>query len=422
MEKRGVFAIKTLKRMCTEKLTLPAKLMTSAEYTYRLENLYTKASPNPQKHSQRIPQRFNNKPHPQIPNNPRRHIKLSLNQNLEKLSNAQGVTGRETQIRELLKEMLNPVCDEIQIDRMENLIAIKKGNKSAPKIMLAAHMDEVGLMIKTITKDGFLQFSKLGGIDDRILTAQKVQVFTKKGTYSGVIGSKPPHIQKEDERKKIIAYDELFIDVGATSRDDAVAMGIAMGDAVAFDQTFTPLGNGNVMGKAFDNRAGCAAMVETMRLLQNCDCTVYAVGSVQEEVGLRGSGTAAFAIDPDLALALDVTIAGDVPGVREFDTSIKLTKGPSLTVSDSGVITHPKIMRWIMETASENKIPLQLESGLLGSTDAARISLTRQGIPAGAIGIPTRYIHSPTGILNLTDLENTAKLAAAAVQKAAKYF
>jgi endoglucanase len=347
---------------------------------------------------------------------------LSLNQNLEKLSNAQGVTGRETQIRDLLKEMLNPLCDEIQIDRMENLIAIKKGKKGTPKIMLAAHMDEVGLMIKTITKDGFLQFSKLGGIDDRILTAQKVQVFTKKGTYSGVIGSKPPHIQKEDERKKIITYDELFIDVGATSRDDAAAMGIAMGDAVAFDQTFTQLGNGNVMGKAFDNRAGCAAMVETMRLLQNCDCTVYAVGSVQEEVGLRGSGTAAFAIDPDLALALDVTIAGDVPGVREFDTTIKLTKGPSLTVSDSGVITHPKIMRWIMETASENKIPLQLESGLLGSTDAARISLTRQGIPAGAIGIPTRYIHSPTGILNLTDLENTAKLAAAAVQKAAEYF
>lgn len=347
---------------------------------------------------------------------------MSLNQNLEKLSNAQGVTGRENQIRDLLKEMLKPLCDEIQIDRMENLIAIKKGKKGAPKIMLAAHMDEVGLMVKTVTKDGFLQFSKLGGIDDRILAAQKVLVFTKKGTYNGVIGSKPPHIQKEEERKKILTYDDLFIDVGATSRDDAVAMGIAVGDAVAFDQTYTNLGNGNVMGKAFDNRAGCAAMVETMKLLQNSDCTVYAVGSVQEEVGLRGSGTAAFAIDPDLALALDVTIAGDVPGVREFDTSIKLTKGPSLTVSDSGVITHPKIMRWIMETAAENKIPLQLESGLLGSTDAARISLTRQGIPAGALGIPTRYIHSPTGILNLTDLENTAKLAAAAILKAAKYF
>ncbi|HSV48731.1 MAG TPA: hypothetical protein VLH35_00320, partial [Candidatus Acidoferrales bacterium] len=143
---------------------------------------------------------------------------------------------------------------------------------------------------------------------------------------------------------------------------------------------------------------------------------------VQEEVGLRGAGTAAFAIDPDFALALDVTIAGDVPGVREYDTSVKLGKGPALTVSDSGVITHPKIMRWIMDTAAETKIPIQLESGLLGSTDAARISLTRQGIPAGTLSIPARYIHSPAGILNLTDLENTTKLAAAAIQKATAFF
>ena len=176
------------------------------------------------------------------------------------------------------------------------------------------------------------------------------------------------------------------------------------------------------MGKAFDNRAGCAAMVETMKLLKDVDCTVYAVGTVQEEVGLRGAGTAAFSVDPDLALALDVTIAGDVPGVREYDTSVKMGKGPSLTVSDSGVITHPKIMRWILDTAAEEKIPIQLESGLLGSTDAARISLTRQGIPSGTISIPTRYIHSPVGILNLIDIENTAKLAAAAIQKATKHF
>jgi endoglucanase len=182
------------------------------------------------------------------------------------------------------------------------------------------------------------------------------------------------------------------------------------------------LANGNVMGKAFDNRAGCAAMVETLRLLQDCDCTIYAVGTVQEEVGLRGAGTAAYAIDPDFALALDVTIAGDVPGVRENDTSVKLGKGPALTLSDSGIITHPKITRWILDTAKEAKIPLQLETGLLGSTDAARISLTRQCIPAGALSIPTRYIHSPAGILNLTDLENTAKLAASAIKQATKYF
>jgi putative aminopeptidase FrvX len=347
---------------------------------------------------------------------------LSLNQNLEKLSNACGVTGRENKVRDLLGEMLKPYTDEIQIDRMENIIASKKGKPNAPKIMLAAHMDEVGLMVKTITKDGFLQFSKLGGIDDRILAAQRVVVYTKKDAYPGIVGSKPPHIQKEEERKKIMAYDDLFIDVGAESKEDAQSMGIAIGDIIAFEVQYTKLSKENVMGKAFDNRAGCAAMVETMKLLKDVDCTVYAVGTVQEEVGLRGAGTAAFSVDPDLALALDVTIAGDVPGVREYDTSVKMGKGPSLTVSDSGVITHPKIMRWILDTAAEENIPIQLESGLLGSTDAARISLTRQGIPSGTISIPTRYIHSPAGILNLIDLENTAKLAAAAIQKATKHF
>jgi endoglucanase len=321
-----------------------------------------------------------------------------------------------------MAEMLKPYADEIQVDRMENVIAIKKGKPNAPKIMLAAHMDEVGLMVKTITKEGFIQFSKMGGIDDRILPAQRVVVHTKTVAYPGVIGSKPPHIQKEEERKKIISYDDLFIDIGAEGREDATKMGVAIGDPVAFDVKYIQLGKDTVMGKAFDNRAGCAVMVETMRLLKESDCTVCAVGTVQEEVGLRGAATAAFGVDPDLALALDVTIAGDVPGVREFDTSVKMGKGPALTISDSGLITHPKILRWLLDTAQEEKIAIQLESGLLGSTDAARISITRQGIPSGTISIPTRYIHSPTSIMSLTDLELSAKLAAAAIQKALKYF
>ncbi len=331
---------------------------------------------------------------------------MSINQNLEKLSNACGVTGREDQVRNLMIQLMTPYADEIQVDRMENVIAIKKGKAKAPKIMLAAHMDEVGLMVKTITKDGFLQFSKMGGIDDRILPAQKVTVFTKKGQFPGIIGSKPPHIQKEEERKKIITYDDLFIDVGAENKEDAVNLGVAIGDPIAFDIKYVKLGKDAVMGKAFDNRAGCITMVETLKLLEKTDCTVCAVGTVQEEVGLRGAATAAFGVDPDLAIALDVTIAGDVPGVREFDTSVKMGKGPALTISDSGLITHPKVLRWLMETAEEEKIPYQIESGLLGSTDAARISITRQGIPSGNISIPTRYIHSPVGMLSLKDIEN----------------
>ena len=182
---------------------------------------------------------------------------MSINTNLEKLSNACGVTGRESEVRELMIRLMTPYADEIVVDKLENVIAVKKGNPKSPKIMLAAHMDEVGLMVKTITKDGFLQFAKMGGIDDRILPAQKVTVFSRKGTFSGIIGSKPPHIQKEEERKKVLAYDDLFVDVGAESKEDALALGIAVGDPVGFDMKYTSLGKDVAMGKAFDNRAGC---------------------------------------------------------------------------------------------------------------------------------------------------------------------
>jgi putative aminopeptidase FrvX len=342
---------------------------------------------------------------------------MSLAENLEKLSNARGVAGREEEVRNLMIKMLKPYSDEVKVDKMENVIAIRKGRKTAPKVMLAAHMDEVGLMVKTITKDGFLQFSKMGGIDDRILLAQKVTVLTEKTALPGVVGSKPPHIQKEEERKKIVSYDEMFIDVGAENRDDAKAMGVRVGDPVAFDVNYVKLGKEAVMGKAFDNRAGCAVMVEALKQLEKTDCTVYAVGTIQEELGLRGAATATYGIDPDVGIALDVTIAGDTPGVREFDTTVKMGKGPALSVSDSGLITHPKVLRWLIDTATQNNIEYQLETGLLGTTDAARMALTRQGVPSGTISIPARYIHSPVGLISLKDADNCARLAALAVQK-----
>jgi putative aminopeptidase FrvX len=345
---------------------------------------------------------------------------MSLSENLEKLSNACGVTGREEEVRNLMIKLLKPYADKVVVDKLENVIALKKGKKNAPKVMLAAHMDEIGLMVKTINKEGFLQFTKMGGIDDRILVAQKVVVYTGNGPFDGIIGSKPPHIQKEEERKKIVPYDELFIDIGAESKEDAAKRGVKIGDPVGFDAKYVKIGEDTAIGKAFDDRAGCAVMVETLKLLEKTDCTVYAVGTVQEEVGLRGAATAAFSIEPDIGIALDVTIAGDVPGVREFDTTVKMGKGPALTVTDSGLITHPKVLRLLLETAEENKIPYQLETGLMGSTDAARIALTRQGVPSGTVSIPTRYIHSPIGMVSLKDLENSAKLTAAAIQNLRK--
>jgi endoglucanase len=347
---------------------------------------------------------------------------MSLSENLEKLSNACGVAGREEEVRNLMIRMMKPHADEIVVDKLENVIAVRKGKHKAPKVMLAAHMDEIGLMVKNISKEGFLQFTKMGGIDDRILIAQKVLVYTSKGPLHGIVGSKPPHIQKEEERKKIVAYDELFIDVGAESKEDAGKMGVKVGDPVGFDAKFAKIGRDTVIGKAFDDRIGCAVMIETLKLLEKTDCTICAVGTVQEEVGLRGAATAAFGVDPDVGIALDVTVAGDVPGVREIDTSVKMGKGPTLTVSDSGLITHPKVLRLLLDVAEENKIAYQLETGLMGSTDAARISLTRQGVPSGTVSIPTRYIHSPLGMLSLKDAEDSAKLTAAAVRKIQKSF
>ena len=342
---------------------------------------------------------------------------MSLAQNLEKLSNAQGVAGREDEARDLMVKLLKPYADEVTVDRMENVVAVKKGKKNGLKVMLAAHMDEVGLMVKNVTKEGFVQFTKMGGIDDRILLAQKVNVLTGKASLPGIIGAKPPHIQKEEERKKIVAYDEMFIDVGAENREDTKRMGVKVGDPIAFDPYYAKVGKDAVMGKAFDDRSGCAVMIETLKQLGETDCSVYAVGTVQEEVGLRGAVTAAFGVDPDVGIALDVTIAGDVPGVREFDTTVKMGKGPALSVSDSGLITHPKVLRWLIETATENKIEYQMETGLMGTTDAARMALTRGGVPSGTISIPARYIHSPIGMVSLKDLEECAKLATLVVQK-----
>ena len=347
---------------------------------------------------------------------------MSLSENLEKLSNASGVVGREDEVRNLMSKLMKPYADKVYLDKLENVVAVKQGKKKTQKIMLAAHMDEIGLMVKTVNKEGFIQFAKMGGIDDRLLLAQKVILQSSKGPVHGIVGSKPPHIQKEEERKKIVTFDELFIDIGAESKEDVAKMGVRVGDPIVFDEEFVSIGKDLVIGKAFDNRIGCAIMIETLKLLKDTDCNVFAVGTVQEEVGLRGAATAAFGVDPDVGLALDVTVAGDVPGVREFDSSVKMGKGPALSVTDAGLITHPKVLRILLDTAEENKISYQLETGLMGTTDAARISLARQGVPCGTVSVPARYIHSPIGMINLRDAEASAKLTAAAVLNMKKVF
>jgi putative aminopeptidase FrvX len=347
---------------------------------------------------------------------------LKLVEVLEELSNADGVTGREGEVRDLMNEFLKPYVDETREDRLGNVIGFKKGNKDAPTVMLAAHMDEVGLMIKNITKKGFLQFTKIGGIDDRILFAQKVIVHTDKGSLTGVMGSKPIHIQKEEERKKVIEADRLFIDIGARDKKEAQKMGVHVGDVAGFDTKFAQIGKDVVVGKAFDDRVGCAMIVEVMKRLPKVDCNIYAVGTIQEEVGLRGATIAAFQVAPDIGIALETTIAGDTPGIGEGEAPAKMKEGPVLTVADAGLIAHPKVLRLLMDSAKEHKIPYQLETGIRGATDASKIALTREGVPSGVISVPARYIHSPAALLNLDDVEKAVKLTIAAIENLPKYF
>lgn len=339
---------------------------------------------------------------------------------LEKFSTASGISGYEKDVREMLKKEIEPFSDSVRIDPMGNLIAEKKGGK--PVIMIAAHMDEIGFVAKHIDDNGFIYFVTVGGFFDQTLLNQRVVVHGKKQDLTGVIGSKPPHIMKEEERKKIVEIDEMFIDVGAKNKKDAEKMGVEIGSPITVDRNFKILANNLVTGKAFDNRAGLVTLIEVMRRLskKKIKPSICAVGTVQEEVGLKGARTSAFDIDPDLAIAVDLTIAGDCPGIAKKESEISIGKGAAITVLEAGgqgVIVPEKIVEWLKNTAKKNKIKYQLDVSKGGMTDAAIINLTRKGIPTGVVSIPSRYIHSPVELIGLEDLESTIKLIVEAVSK-----
>ncbi|MDY6965382.1 MAG: M42 family metallopeptidase [Halobacteriota archaeon] len=341
---------------------------------------------------------------------------------LKRLSNAHGISGYEGNIREIIEEEMKPYVDEIRTDRVGNLIGTKEGKK--PSVMIAAHMDEIGLMAKYVDDNGFIRFVTVGGWFDQTLLSQRVNISGKNGPISGVIGSKPPHRMDAEERKKPIKADDMFIDIGAKSKEDAEEMGIVPGSTISIDMELKELGNNKVTGKAFDNRAGVVMMLEALKRM-NTDLTVYAVGTVQEEVGLKGARTSAFGLDPDVAIATDVTIPGDHPGIEKKDASIEMGKGPSVNVLDAsgrGLITPEPVLKWLCETAEKHEIPIQLDVSAGGTTDATAIFVTRSGIPSGGISIPCRYIHSPVEVLNLDDLDKCAELIARAVESAGDYF
>jgi len=342
---------------------------------------------------------------------------------LERLSNAHGVSGYEGSVRQIIEEGVRPYVDEIKTDKMGNLIATKNGNK--PVVMLAAHMDEIGLMVKYVDDKGFIHFTKSGGWFDQTLLNLRMILHAENGPIYGVIGSKPPHAMKEEDKKKPVQAEDMFIDIGATSKDDAEKMGVRAGTPVSSDMEFKSLGNDRVTGKAFDNRAGCAMLIEALQEIKDVKATVHAVFTVQEEVGLKGAKTSAFGLNPDVAIATDVTITGDHPGIEKKHSAIEMGKGPSITVSDAegrGIIVPEPVLKWLKEAAFSNGIPYQLEVGVGGTTDASAIHLSREGIPSGVISPPTRYIHTPVSVLSMADLENSAKLVARAVEIVDRFF
>ncbi len=329
---------------------------------------------------------------------------------LEKLCKAPGISGFEDEIQKIMKEEFEVSCDKVEIDNFGNVIGEKgKGKK---KIMLAAHMDEIGLMVKYINKNGFLYFIKIGGIDDRVLLQQRVIIKSKKGDVLGIIGAKPPHLQKKEEKKKVIKHSKLFIDIGARNAKEAKSM-VEVGDPVILEPNFGKLNRDRYFGKAIDDRLGCYALIEIMKQIDIKDATVYAVATAQEEVGLKGAGVSAFKLNPDYAIAIDVNIAGDTPQIKEKESSLKLGKGPAITITEAsgrGVVTHPKIREILINTAKEKKIPYQINVIEGGMTDGAIIYRTREGVPTGVVLIPTRYIHGSTGVFSMDDLNNAIKL------------
>jgi endoglucanase len=239
----------------------------------------------------------------------------------------------------------------------------------------------------------------------------------KGRSLRGLIGAKPPHVLSEEERKRAIPLDELFIDIGAANQNEAKEKGCRVGMMGVFDVEFTELGGGYLKGKAFDDRAGCFVMAEVFKALSDSPCNVVAVGAVQEEVGLRGARTAAWEADPDTALALEGTFAVDTPGVRPSDMVSRLRSGPVLTIADGGLIADPKILKALIETAESGSIPYQFKKPLMGGSDASVIHLTKGGIPTGVVSVPCRYIHGSASIIHVDDLQNTIRLVEAYIKR-----
>jgi len=339
---------------------------------------------------------------------------------LRRLSEAPGVSGYEDEVRRVIREEVSGLA-EVSTDKLGSVIVKKRGSADEPRIMLAGHMDEIGFVVTSITKEGFLKFLPVGGWWEQVMLAQRVVVKTRKGDVPGIIGSKPPHLLGQEERNKVVQKKDMFIDIGAADEKEATEeLGVRPGDQVVPDSRFQLTANGRlVMGKAWDDRIGIAVFIDVMRALKDGGHpnTIYGVGTVQEEVGLRGAKTSVEAVDPHVGFALEVDIPGDTPGVGEHEAISKVGKGLSILIIDSSMIPSRRLFELCVETAEKENIPFQYSAMGRGGTDAGRIHLHRTGVPSVVISVPTRYIHSHTSLLSLEDYDNTVKLVTALMRR-----
>ncbi|MBP2077378.1 M42 family metallopeptidase [Oceanobacillus polygoni] len=336
------------------------------------------------------------------------------------LTDANGIPGNEKEVRDVFESYIRPFADEITVDNLGSSIAKKVGEANGPKIMVAGHLDEIGFMVTRIDDKGFVYFQTVGGWWNQVMLAQRVTIMGSKGDVTGVIGSKPPHILSAEARKKPYEIKDMFIDIGASSKEEAAEFGVKPGDSVVPYFEFTPMKNEKLLlAKAWDNRIGLAIAIEVLKRLKDEEHpnVVYGVGTIQEEVGLRGAKTSAHAIQPDIGFAVDVGIAGDTPGIRESEADNKLGEGPQIVLYDASMVSHKGLRDLVVKTADEKDIPYQFTSIAGGGTDSGSIHLTGNGVPSLSITIATRYIHSHAGILHRDDFENAVKLIVEVIKK-----
>lgn len=331
---------------------------------------------------------------------------------LKTLSDAFGPSGFEEEVSEALQRIVQPFVDEMRVDTLGNLIATRHGTGKTT-LMLDAHMDEIGFMISFVEEGGFLRFTQTSGWDPRIVPAHAVTILTDLGTkVKGYIGMAIPHILRPEDRDKPYKLEDLFIDIGATSTEDVAALGIRIGSPAVIAYPFEQLNEQVIMARAIDDRAACAVIVKTLENLagQDVEATVIASFSVQEEVGLRGAGTAAYQIEPDVALVMEATVAADVPGIPGARQPTKLGSGPAVIVMDNTMITRSRMVTTLTELADENQIPWQYRIPYGGGTNAGAIHRSRGGVLTGVVSLPVRYFHSPYAVMRLDDFHNTVNL------------